>query len=74
MDLVLFTRIFFDVSCIVFIIILIFCLKNKRVYAFGRVYSLSDNKSEFWQVVMGYVLFIFTFLFFRFNFLTVENF
>jgi len=71
-DLISFTRIFFDISCLVFILILLFALKNKRIYAFGKMYSFLEDKFKFWQVVIGYILFIFTLVFLRVNFLTVN--
>jgi hypothetical protein len=69
-DIISFTRIFFDIASFVFLVILIFGLKNKRIFALGRMYSFFEERCKFWQVVLGYILFIFTLVFLRVNFLT----
>jgi hypothetical protein len=38
-------------------------LKNKRIFAFGRWYKAGENKSQYVQVVIGYLLLIALFLF-----------
>lgn len=65
MDIVFFARTVFDIVFCAVVVILIFGIKNKRIYLFGRVYSLDEHKSHYHQAIVGYILYLCTLLLLR---------
>ena len=54
---------FISIALVTVIGVLISGLKNKRIFAFGRWYKAGENKSQYVQVVIGYLLLIALFIF-----------
>jgi hypothetical protein len=55
-----------DAAVGVFLVITIFGFSQKKIFALGRFYILESEKTQYWQVVIGYVLIILLLLYFRF--------
>ena len=54
---------FISIALVAVIGVLISGLKNKRIFAFGRWYKAGENKSQYVQIVIGYLLLIALFIF-----------
>lgn len=63
-------RIVLDAIVVICVVLLFFGLKNSRIFIGGRFYYYSENKFQYWQAVIGYLLMIFGTAFLRIHFLS----
>jgi len=55
-----------DIFICIFAGVAIYGVKWKKVYALGRWYVKTSNKSQYIQVIIGYIMLVILLLFFRF--------
>lgn len=55
-----------DIFIFIFLGIAIYGVRLKKVFALGRWYIKTSNKSQYIQVIIGYVMLAILLLFFRF--------
>lgn len=64
MNIILIAKIIFFIAACVYIIMAIRGVRSNRIYALGKWYAKSNSASQYWQVVIGYILFSLTLFYF----------